>query len=549
MMGSRKFFVLSAALVLALIGSDAALGQDFCTVTAGGTRVRAEGITERASEISMNCFGGTGTDPHTNYEVTVDVNGGVEITNTITDTNDDGDKILDGVRLRLLDEAAAEPVLTSHIADTLTDATGGDTAGQVRGVLDTPTSVRFLFDRPATTGRLRLRISGLRVDASAAGADVPITATMGVSGSPLISGDMVTLARPKTGLTDVKKIGNVVNGVSCANGANQVFKLNVAEGFATAFNDDVNAIVGGTNEEMRLKLSFDDIPSGVTVKLRPGTTTAGSDLDCGDGNGDDSLVLNLLAGLDSDGFGQGNTVSAADVENEDNPLWPVRLVNGSGVAFYEVNGSDPDKAENCEIPIRFDWKSNNNPSLGEGRVAVSFARTSTDTSADVEDVVMPRFKDTSKWVTAINIEDCSTTLLFPFVTNMADYDTGIAISNTSEDAFGTDAHGGTCTIHYHGMMMDGGAAPLAQTSDSIDGGEQLIFRLSSGNKEAGIGPAPGFQGYLMARCAFQFAHGLAFITNGAAGTPTLAQSYLALVVPVRYDNRTTEANGHESLNH
>ena len=34
-------------------------------------------------------------------------------------------------------------------------------------------------------------------------------------------------------------------------------------------------------------------------------------------------------------------------------------------------------------------------------------------------------------------------------------------------------------------------------------------------------------------CEFQWAHGYAFITDGAAGIPTLAQGYLALVL--QYD--------------
>ena len=43
MMGSRKFFVLPAALALALVGSSTALGQ-FCNVVPGtGRDVRAEG--------------------------------------------------------------------------------------------------------------------------------------------------------------------------------------------------------------------------------------------------------------------------------------------------------------------------------------------------------------------------------------------------------------------------------------------------------------------------------------------------------------------------
>jgi hypothetical protein len=118
------------------------------------------------------------------------------------------------------------------------------------------------------------------------------------------------------------------------------------------------------------------------------------------------------------------------------------------------------------------------------------------------------------------------------VTNQAGFDTGMAISNTSEDWLGTDVQQGACTIHYHGSTTGGGAAPPEQTSTTIAGGEQLIFTLSGGNQAQGIEGGPEFQGYIIAVCDFQYAHGFAFITDGFGGVPALAQGYLALVIPV-----------------
>jgi len=43
------------------------------------------------------------------------------------------------------------------------------------------------------------------------------------------------------------------------------------------------------------------------------------------------------------------------------------------------------------------------------------------------------------------------------------------------------------------------------------------------------GLAPGFQGYIIAVCNFQFAHGFAFISD--LGARNLAMGYLALVLP------------------
>ena len=43
------------------------------------------------------------------------------------------------------------------------------------------------------------------------------------------------------------------------------------------------------------------------------------------------------------------------------------------------------------------------------------------------------------------IEDCTTTLLFPYVTNQQGYDTGLVITNASEGK-------GSCTIEYSGGL-------------------------------------------------------------------------------------------------
>jgi hypothetical protein len=120
----------------------------------------------------------------------------------------------------------------------------------------------------------------------------------------------------------------------------------------------------------------------------------------------------------------------------------------------------------------------------------------------------------------------TTTLLFPFVTNQAGFDTGIAISNTSLDTVGTTPQAGKCTISYFGA-----AAPAAQTTTAdVPAGSQLTFTVSAGGG-LGIAGAPGFQGYLIATCNFQYAHGFALVTDGPIGVAKVGSSYLALVIP------------------
>ena len=74
----------------------------------------------------------------------------------------------------------------------------------------------------------------------------------------------------------------------------------------------------------------------------------------------------------------------------------------------------------------------------------TFAPLSTVPTASVGEAE-PRFLDTSgSPKNIVTIIRCTTTLLFPFVTNQAGFDTGIAISNTSDDWIGTDPQRGSC---------------------------------------------------------------------------------------------------------
>jgi hypothetical protein len=130
---------------------------------------------------------------------------------------------------------------------------------------------------------------------------------------------------------------------------------------------------------------------------------------------------------------------------------------------------------------------------------------------------IPAFLDTSTPTNAFTIAICQTVLLYPFVTNQAGFDTGIAIANTSSDPFGTPPQTGTCSLNWYGT-----AAPTAPTTTpTVTNGTDYTLLASA--------TVPGFQGYMIAVCNFQYAHGFAFISD--VGATKLAMGYLALVVP------------------
>ena len=150
------------------------------------------------------------------------------------------------------------------------------------------------------------------------------------------------------------------------------------------------------------------------------------------------------------------------------------------------------------MEITFTWEAGE-PPLDMGTVTVSYDPVSND----AKDI--PRYAS-GPTNDVITIEDCTTTLLFPYVTTKSGFDTGLVITNASEGA-------GSCTIDYGGPD----APEDMMTPEDLAGEEQWVGLLSN--------MAPGFQGYITASCEFRDAYGFAFITDGDLN---LAQGYLAV---------------------
>jgi hypothetical protein len=194
---------------------------------------------------------------------------------------------------------------------------------------------------------------------------------------------------------------------------------------------------------------------------------------------------------------------------------------GTAVATWEVQVANPLAVENFEFKIWFGYAANpaaNSPAAGvQATVAGAFAPTSTTSSAS-SSAPIPRFVDLSTPKNVLIVNICRTSLLFPFVSAADGFDTGLAIANTTSDGGTTSPQAGTCTLNFFGDN-----APSAFTTPSVAGGTVYV------NVASGV--APGFRGYMIARCNFQFAHGFAFVQSTVGYTPsTAAMGYLALVL-------------------
>ena len=410
-----------------------------------------------------------------------------------------------------------------------------------------------------------IRITSMRGNASQLGVPaiegIPfsqIQAFVSITGPNTIpvSNNVLNVAIPLVGLLVDIDEGDAPSGLQCEENSATI-DFTISEGFATAFktlgqpsftpgNTQVEAGYfapdslesGGASQATRFLLRFFNIPEGTNVAVN-------ALISCND---DDDVDLLSIRALECDEVG--DNCDAADVASDLEDLgFPSSLVDrvlvdidgGFGSIVYEVADDDPIQNEDCTIPVWFAWvpdTENDLPAPGTGQLAVTFAPLSTVlVAADGEPV--PRFIDGGTGgdpQNVISIIKCVTTILFPYVTNRSGYDTGLVVSNTSEDWLGTAPQDGACTIHYHGTTAGDGASPPDDTTSVIGAGEQLVWLLSSGNAGQEVDPTAEFQGYIIAVCEFQYGHGYAFLTDGFGSIPTLAQGYLALII-------TTDSSG------
>jgi len=332
--------------------------------------------------------------------------------------------------------------------------------------------------------------------------------------------------------------------------------LNQTPAIVTGSSANGLAAAGLADHGTRLMARFANVPAGVVLyaSLYPVVTCS----DCGPSSRPaitaartattSTLTQARLVTTDANGGGSFSRVTGTNSSSFDGgaATAPIALNNGAGMATWEVLQADPLTSQTYEFGIGVSYvanTSNNLPGLGSATVAGSFAPLSTVTTQSAS-APLPRFADTSSARTIFTISACTTNILFVFLTNQAGFDSGIAISNTSVDPFGTAPQSGPCKLNYYGETTGGGAAPAAQTSAVVPAGKQLTAVLSTGGNY-GIAATPGFQGYMIAQCQFQYAHGFAFISD--VGANRVSEAYLGLILDSGLPSRTLFAS--EILGH
>jgi len=472
------------------------------------------------------------------------------------------------------------------------DAVGGFTPGKnvFQGIVN-GNSVTFYgipILAPVTAGVSRVyRITNIRANAtslsggSAAGA-TPVIASISISGatSLLITNPTPTVGFVQSGLTATASGATSLNQCNSAT-RSSVNTLTFTENFGTAFktrvaaqstlansgqgtpgqngaasqnvpgslyNSESNFVLpvngGGTaglaDYGTRLKATFNNVPTRVrifvstvnvnnnAIQFFPPGPIGGS------ANNSGTTPVGVL--VTSETVSDGNTganqgffpgVTATDVPGTGNtPIVEVPVVNGSAVAVWEIVNTNPNTNESIKFGVYTTYSANvaqNSPPAGTATVNLSFAPTPTAAfsasagAAASSTLTIPRFiADTSAARNIFLINICRTILLYPYVTNIQGFDTGLAIANTSTDPFGTGPQAGSCKLNWY----QGANNPPVIDTGSIASGTVYTTLASTA--------VPGFNGYMIAVCAFQYAHGFAFVSD--LGARNLAMGYLALVI-------------------
>jgi hypothetical protein len=370
--------------------------------------------------------------------------------------------------------------------------------------------VLSIADAIATTGTANtdlITIDGVRADVSTKAVGTDIQASLSSTPSTANTFSNVSVVRVATINQSLILATDDASDAICIDPVNPT--VTVTEGFAGAFVQYVTSAAGavpsansvssarakyGANRNIRLHLVLTGLPAGVTLTWPTATT----DID-GGGAGTDTSSLELISQSTSGDDALYEFVTANQGSSD---------ANVETFSIVPVVAVDQDTAVPGVVTVK-------------ARLEPQDTSTATVTSTDIPRFNHPYINDPEDVL--LTESKCTTNLLFPFLTNAANsgFDSGIAVSNTSKDPFETVEQTGTVTVYFYGTAAP--ASPL--TTPSVAAGETWAASLST--------IAPGFQGYAIAICQFQYGHGFAFIVGkyNSDSVYDVAEGYIANVIP------------------
>lgn len=493
---TTKLSVLAGAAML-LAGS--AFGQATYTATPVSVVagfIRAEGTTEKLPTTTVNLTGA--------------VIGSVTLTVYVSPA------------LSITSKTSGTPAVSETLA-----VPNGCVPGPCAGVAGTVNGSIVTFSNiPTTATTNAITIDNIRVNASALAVATGVPTAVseqifltGANATPALASP-VPVAYALNGLTaaTVPTTGTGVpaSNTICATVDASVlqFRINVTEAFAKAFKTRTEEGGGiAANSATRFAVTFNNVPANVLVRtpITVNTNTASG-----------AGVLTMITSPTTNGAGTAVT-AVTGTTGTLVPIGNVAIANGTGTAYYEVTtATSAGLLENFPVDVYF--------ASTQGAVtAQAAAVTATVSFAPIGAAAntVPNFVNGSSTttVTGSTYGACATYLLFPYLTNAAGFESGIAITNASRDNFGTAGassvatQNGSCVLSFYGNATVANN-PANSTTSSISSGTTSAFTLTSVS-------GANFTGYMIANCNFQYAHGFTYIVSQFGTSSGVAMGYVA----------------------
>jgi hypothetical protein len=317
----------------------------------------------------------------------------------------------------------------------------------------------------------------------------------------------------------------VVNQTTCGLLKTTVFPVSnivVTEGFPDSLKSAVEAsgIVGGTAalQGTTLNVTFTNLDTGVSYYV-PASFTATTG----------TAVLLAVSG-------PGSTTAAATVANAAGATGFILVTAAAPTVYYQVSGGGG--TGNTDVFI-----IGVTASVPSVSAVPTFSTSPVGASIVLSGAAAPAYPGYAGTITYAStlasatqtnglITPCATTLLFPYVTNAAGFDTGLAIANASSvpAASGIPATAlapttGTCSLTFYGPGA-ATASPVTVPYGTVTTGTVGTPIAMGGSSTA----AAGLTGYAVAVCNFVGAHGYAFISDALGTGSGVAASYVATIL-------------------
>jgi len=590
----KKIFGLAAAVTMftgisygQLCGT--ATGGSSSTLNppvAGAAFIRAEGQTELLPPLTFSCNSATPIASTLGNGATLNIylSPALTITSPILSTsgvtNGQTEIVLTGGTVPVYGTVIGSSVTFTNIQFTAATTTtwtisnirvnASALPGQVAGALPTGIAAQAFISGPITalgTGTTQTVSPGTSNSATIAYAVSgfgPNTGKVYIDAGNIKTGTIIASPYPVCS-------GNT-NPFSTSTAPTTSFYVAVNEGFAGAFkniNDETStvqiaagaisssSVSNKVNSGTRIKLVFSNIAPGVSI-FTPQTVST-TQINAGAASsvvGDAAVLSAVTSELIPSVIGSSGTTpptgpvtvpgTSAVTGYIGTPMAAATVSGTTATVIYEVYSDALNQIDNFSIPVVYQVPTN---TVAPTTTAITVTTSLAPQPATAASII-PSFSSTAPSIVTTNtitFSACSTTLLFPFVTNANGFETGIAIANTSKDPFGGKLNGataqsGTCNLNFYQSGVSGATNPTAVTAPNLTeganqpylAGEDYAFTLTQALAVNASNPAT-FQGYIIAQCNFTYAHAFAYILGGLqpgmfVNPNNTAMGYLAIVI-------------------